>query len=166
LNDENIKSSEISGLNDIMTSFLEKNILLGGKNIDKLKNNKNIFLFYELIFNNHTQLALNEIFILDIIKNLLDKNPELHLIIQLADDDLYSKGKFKFHEVSKFALEKSENVLKFISTETNKHQIHLFSNSSFRIKDNNYESIVSNFKMKVSYERVTKLFNITEEDPV
>ena len=166
LNDENIKASEISGLNDIMTSFLKKNILLGGKNIDKLKNNKNIFLFYELIFNNHTQLALNEIFILDIIKNLLDKNPELHLIIQLADDELYSKGKFKFHEVSKFALEKSENVLKFISTETNKHQIHLFSNSSFRIKDNNYESIVSNFKMKVSYERVTKLFNITEEDPV
>ena len=166
LNDENIKASEISGLNDIMNSFLEKNILLGGKNIDKLKNNKNIFLFYELIFNNHTQLALNEIFILDIIKNLLDKNPELHLIIQLADDDLYSKGKFKFHEVSKFALEKTENVLKFISSESNKHQIHLFSNSSFRIKDNNYESIVSNFKMKVSYERVTKLFNITEEDPV
>ena len=166
MEDENIKASEIKGLNDIMNSFLEKNILLGGKNIDKFKNNKNIFLFYELIFNNHTQLALNEIFILDIIKNLLDKNPELHLIIQLADDELYSKGKFKFHEVSKFALEKSENVLKFISTEENKHQIHLFSNSSFRLKDNDYENIVSNFKMKVSYEKVTKLFHITEEDPV
>ena len=44
LNDENIKASEISGLNDIMNSFLEKNILLGGKNIDKLKNNKKYFL--------------------------------------------------------------------------------------------------------------------------
>ena len=87
------------------------------KNLDKLRNNKNIFLFYELIFNNHTQLALNEIFILDIIKYLLEKNPEIHLIIQISDDDLYSKGKFKFHEVSKFALEKSENVIKFISTE-------------------------------------------------
>ena len=109
---------------------------------------------------------MNEIFILDIIKYLLEKNADLHLIIQLADDDLYSKGKFKFHEVSKFALEKAENVLKFISTEKNKHQIHIFSNSSFRLKDNNYESLVSNFKMKVSYERLTKLFNITEEDPI
>jgi tryptophanyl-tRNA synthetase len=134
--------------------------------IDKLRNNKNIFLFYELIFNNHTQLALNEIFVLDIIKYLLEKNPEIHLIIQISDDELYSKGKFKFHEVSKFALEKSENVIKFISTEKNKNQIHIFANSSFRLKDNNYESLVSNFKMKVSYDKVTKLFNITEDDPV
>ena len=66
LGDDNLKSSEIIGLNEIMNSFLEKDILVGGKNLDKLKNNKNIFLFYELIFNNHTQLALNEIFILDI----------------------------------------------------------------------------------------------------
>jgi hypothetical protein len=64
-----------------MNSFIEKNILIGWKNLDKLRNNKNIFLFYELIFNNHTQLALNEIFILDIIKYLLEKNPEIHLII-------------------------------------------------------------------------------------
>ena len=90
----------------------------------------------------------------------------MHLIIQLADDDLYSKGKFKFHEVSKFALEKCENVIKFISTEKNKSQIHIFSNSSFRLKDNHFEGIVSNFKMKISYEKVTKLFNISEEDPV
>ena len=166
LNDESIKSSEIKGLNDIMNSFMEKNILLGGKNVDKLKNNKNIFLLYELIFNNHTQLALNEVFILDIIKSLLDQNPDLHLIIQLADDDLYSKGKFKYHEVSKFALEKCENVIKFISTEKNKSQIHIFSNSTFRLKDHDFESRVSNFKMKVSYEKLTKLFNITEEDPV
>ena len=149
-----------------MKSFMEKNILLGGKNLDNLRNNKDVFLFYELIFNNHTQLSLNEIFILDIIKYLLEKNPELHLIIQLADDDLYSKGKFKFHEVSKFALEKTENVIKYISTEQIKNQIHIFSNSSFRLLDNNFESIVSNFKMKVSYERITKLFNITEEDPI
>ena len=166
LGDDNLKSSEIIGLNEIMNSFLEKDILVGGKNLDKLKNNKNIFLFYELIFNNHTQLALNEIFILDIIKNLLEKNPDLHLIIQISDDDLYSKGKFKFHEVSKFALEKTENVLKYISTEKNKNQIHIFSNSSFRLKDTNFESIVSNFKMKISYEKVIKLFNITEDDPV
>ena len=166
IDDDNLKSSEINGLNEIMKSFLEKDILLGGKNIDKLKNNKNIFLFYELVFNNHTQLALNEIFILDIIKNLLEKNPDLHLIIQISDDDLYSKGKFKFHEVSKFALKKIENVLKFISTENNHKRIHIFSNSSFRLKDNDYESIVSNFKMQISYEKVTKLFNISEDDPV
>ncbi len=101
-----------------------------------------------------------------LIKNLLEKNQDLHLIIQIADDDLYSKGKFKFHEVSKFALEKTENVLKYISTEKNKNQIHIFSNSSFRLKDTNFESIVSNFKMKISYEKVIKLFNITEDDPV
>ena len=133
LGDDNLKSSEIIGLNEIMNSFLEKDIL---------------------------------VFILDIIKNLLEKNPDLHLIIQISDDDLYSKGKFKFHEVSKFALEKTENVLKYISTEKNKNQIHIFSNSSFRLKDNNFESIVSNFKMKISYEKVIKLFNITEDDPV
>ena len=166
LNDENIEKSEINGLKEIMNSFLEKNILLGGKNIDKLKSNKSIFLFYELIFNDHTQLAVNEVFILDIIKNLLEQNPSLHLIIQLADDDLYSKGKFKFHEVTKFALEKCENVLKYISTEKNKPQIHIFSNTTFRLKENNFENLVSNLKMKISYEKVIKLFNISEEDPV
>ena len=166
IKEENLNSIIINGLNDIIKSFKEKDILLGGKNIDNLKNNKDIFLFYELIFNNHTQLSLNEIFILDIIKNILEKNQELHLIIQLADDDLYSKGKFKFHEVSKFALEKTENVIKYITTEQIKNQIHIFSNSSLRLIDNNFESIVSNFKMKVSYERISKLFNITEEDPI
>ena len=161
-----MNSSELVGLNDIFNTFIPKNILLGGKNIEKLKSNKKIFLFYELIFNNHTQLALNEIFILNIIKNLLEKNNDLHLVIQIADDDLYSKGKFKFHEVSKFAIEKAENLLKFLSTEKIKKQIHIFSNSSFRLKDNNFENEVSNFKMKVSYEKVCKLFNITEDDPI
>ena len=33
LNDENIKSSDINGLNDLMNSFIEKNILIGGKNL-------------------------------------------------------------------------------------------------------------------------------------
>ena len=166
LNDENIKSSEIKGLDNLLNSLIERNVLCGGRNIEKLKNNKKIFLFYELIFNEHTHLALNEIFILDIIKNLLKENPDLNLIIQVADDEFYSKGKFKFNQVSKFALEKLENVLKYLTTESTKNKIHVFSNASFRLKDNNYESLVSNFKMKVSYERLTKLFNITEEDPI
>ena len=160
LNDENLKTCELVGLNDILNSFIQKQILLGGKNIDKLKNNKKIFLFYELIFNNHTQLALNEIFILNIIRNLLEKNNELHLVIQINDDELYSTGKFTFHGVSKFAIEKTENVIKYLTSEKIKNQIHIFSNSSFRLKDNNYESDVSNFKMKVSYEKVTKLFKM------
>ena len=90
----------------------------------------------------------------------MEKNNELHLVIQINDDELYSKGKFKFHEVSKFAIEKTENVIKYLTSEKIKNQIHIFSNSSFRLKDNNYESDVSNFKMKVSYEKVTKLFKM------
>jgi len=165
-NDENIKSSEIKGLDNILKLFIDKKVLCGGRNIEKLKSNKKIFLFYELIFNDHINLALNEIFILDIIKSLLKENPDLNLIIQIADDELYSKGKFKFNQVSKFAMEKLENVLKYLTSEDTKYKIHVFSNTSFRLKDNNYESLVSNFKMKVSYERLTKLFNITDDDPV
>ena len=165
-NDENIKSSEIKGLDNILNLLIDKKVLCGGRNIEKLKSNKKIFLFYELIFNDHINLALNEIFILDIIKSLLKENPDLNLIIQIADDELYSKGKFKFNQVSKFAMEKLENVLKYLTSEDTKYKIHVFSNTSFRLKDNNYESLVSNFKMKVSYERLTKLFNITDDDPV
>ena len=165
-NDENIKSSEIKGLDNILKLLIDKKVLCGGRNIEKLKSNKKIFLFYELIFNDHINLALNEIFILDIIKSLLKENPDLNLIIQIADDELYSKGKFKFNQVSKFAMEKLENVLKYLTSEDTKYKIHVFSNTSFRLKDNNYESLVSNFKMKVSYERLTKLFNITDDDPV
>ena len=166
LNDENIKSSEIKGLDYILNSLIEKKVLCGGRNIEKLKNNKKIFLFYELIFNDHTNLALNEIFLLDIIKSLLKENPDLNLIIQIADDEFYYKGKFKFNQVSKFAMEKLENVLKYLTSDSKKYKIHVFSNTSFRLKDNNYESLVSNLKMKISFERVTKLFNITEDDPV
>ena len=166
MNDENIKASEIKGLENILNSLIQKKAFCGGRNVEKLKNNKKIFLFYELLFNDHTGLALNEIFLLDIMKSLLKENPDLNLIIQIADDDLYSKGKFKFNQVSKFALEKIENVLKYLTNSSEKLKIHVFSNSSFRLKDNNYESLVSNFKMKVSYERLTKLFNITEDDPV
>jgi len=166
LNDENIKSSEIKGLENVLKPFIEKKSLCGGRNIDKLKNNKKVFLFYELLFNDHTSLALNEIVILDILKNLLKENPDLHLVIQIADDECYSKGKFKFNQVMKFAVDKLENVLKYLTSESSQNKIHVFSNSSFRLKDNNFESLVSNFKMKVSYERLTKLFNITEEDPV
>lgn len=165
-NDENIKSSEIKGLDNILKLLIDKKVLCGGRNIEKLKNNKKIFLVYELIFNDHINLALNEIFILDIIKSLLKENPDLNLIIQIADDELYSKGKFKFNQVSKFAMEKLENVLKYLTSGDTKLKIHVFSNTSFRLKDNNYESLVSNFKMKVSFERLTKLFNITDDDPV
>ena len=164
LND--IKSTEIKGLDNILYSFIEKKALCGGRNIEKLENNKKLFLFYELIFNDHTNLALNEIVLLDIIKSILKENPDLNLIIQISDDDFYSRGKYKFTQVSKFALEKLEKVLKYLTDESSKYKIHVFSNSSFRLKDNNYESLVSNFKMKVSYEKVTKLFNITEDDPV
>lgn len=165
-NDENIKSSEIKGLDNILKLLIDKKVLCGGRNIEKLKSNKKIFLVYELIFNDHINLALNEIFILDIIKSLLKENPDLNLIIQIADDELYSKGKFKFNQVSKFAMEKLENVLKYLTSGDTKFKIHVFSNTSFRLKDNNYESLVSNFKMKVSFERLTKLFNITDDDPV
>lgn len=166
LNDENIKSSELNGLENILKSYIEKKSFCGGRNIEKLKNNKKLFLLYELLFNDHTSLALNEIVIFDILKSLLKENPDLHLIIQIADDDLYSKGSFKFNQVSKFALEKLENVLKYLTNGSQNSNIHVFSNTSFRLKDNNYESLVSNFKMKVSYEKVTKLFNITDEDSV
>jgi hypothetical protein len=165
LNDENIKSSEIKGLDTILNLLIEKKVLCGGRNIEKLKSNKKVFLLYELIFNDHTSLSLNEIFLLDIMKSLLKDNPDLHLIIQIADDELYAKGKFKFTQVSKFALEKLEKVLKYLTSESN-YKIHVFSNTSFRLKDNNYESLVSNFKMKVSYEKLTKLFNITDDDPI
>ena len=166
LNDENIKSSEIKGLDNILNPLIEKKAFCGGRNIEKLKNNKKIFLFYELIFNDHTNLALNEIFLLDIIKSLLKENPDLNLIIQIADDEFYYKGQFKFNQVSKFAMEKLENVLKYLTNDSTKSKIHVFSNTSFRLKDNNYESLVSNLKMKISFERVTKLFNITDDDPV
>ena len=166
LNNENIKCSEIKGLDTILNSLIERKVLCGGRNLEKLKESKKIFLFYELIFNDHTSLALNEIFLLDIIKNILKENPDMNLIIQIADDDLYSKGKLKFNQVSKFAIEKVENVLKYLNDESAKYKIHIFSNSSFRLKDHNYESLVSNFKMQVSYERLTKLFSITDDDPV
>ena len=63
-------------------------------------------------------------------------------------------------------MEKLENVLKYLTSDSTKYKIHVFSNTTFRLKDNNYESLVSNLKMKISFERVTKLFNITEDDPV
>ena len=153
-------------MDNILKSYIEKKSLCGGRNIEKLKNNKKIFLLYELLFNDHTNLALNEIVILDILKSLLKENPDLHLIIQIADDELYTKGTFKFNQVSKFAIEKLENVLKYLTNGAQNNNIHVFSNTSFRLKDNNFESLVSNFKMKVSYEKVTKLFNISEDDPV
>ena len=165
LNDENIKKSEIKGFENLLNLLNEKKILCGGRNIEKLKSNKKVFLFYELIFNDHINLSLNEIFILDLIKSILKENPDLHLIIQIMDDELYSKGKFKFNQVSKFAIDKVEKVLKYLTSESN-YKIHVFSNTSFRLKDNNYESLVSNFKMKVSFEKLTKLFNITEDDPI
>ena len=167
LNDENIKASEVKGLDSILNALIEKKVLCGGKNIEKLKGNAKLFLLYELIFNDHTSLALNELFLLDIIKSILKENPDINLIIQIADDDLYSKGKFKYNQVSKFGIEKVENVLKYLTDgESTKYKIHIFSNTSFRLKDHNYESLVSNFKMKVSFEKVTKLFNITDDDPV
>lgn len=165
---ESVKTCGITNFEKIFQPLIERKTLLGTKNLEKLNENKKFFIFYELVFDEHTALSLSDLVILKIIREILTENPDTHLIIQLADDELYCSGKYNFHQVTKLGFEKLENVLKFINNNNilSTSRVHVFSNRNFRLKNNFYESIVSNFKMTVSYDKVKKLFNVSEDDPV
>ena len=166
LDDGNIKSCGLKNLDKVINPLIERKILCGAKNLAKLKDNKKLFLLYELVFNEHTQLCTSDIFLLNVIKNIMVENPETNLIIQLADDELYYQGKYNFTQVSRYALEKLENVLKLLLSNIENPKIHVFSTTTFHIKDNDFENLVSDLMMKISFERLTTLFHITEDDPV
>ena len=152
--------------------LINRNLLFAERNLDKLNENKNFFILYELFVSENTSLCLSEIIILNIIKNIMQSNQKIHLIIQIADDDylIETTGKFNFKQIKKFSEEKIENVLAILLDSDNKEymnkNIHIFSNYFFRTFCHNFESLVSDFKMQVNYEKVVKLFNITEDDSV
>ena len=149
--------------------LLKRNLIFAERNLEKLNENQNFFILYELLLSENTSLCLSEIIILNIIKNIMQSNQKIHLIIQIADDEflIESTGKFSFKQIKNFSEEKIKNVLSILyDSENMKNNIHIFSNYSFRTFCKNYESLVSDFKMQIIYKKVVELFNITEDDSV
>ena len=154
----------------MIQNLLKRNLIFAERNLEKI--NKNFFILYELLLSENTSLCLTEIIILNIIKNIMQSNQKIHLIIQIADDEflMESTGKFSFKQIKNFSEIKIQNVLSILfdseTKEYMKNNIHIFSNYSFRTFCNNYESLVSDFKMQVLYKKVVELFNITEDDSI
>ena len=96
----------------------------------------------------------------------MQSNQKIHLIIQIADDEflMESTGKFSYKQIKNFSEGKVQNVLSILfdseTKEFMKKNIHIFSNYSFPTFCNNFESLVSYFKMQVQYKKVVELFNI------
>ena len=71
----------------IIQILLKRNLIFAERNLEKLNENQNFFILYELLLSENTSLCLSEIIILNIIKNIKQSNQKIHLIIQIADDE-------------------------------------------------------------------------------
>lgn len=157
--------------NTIIPQYIKRQLLLHAKNLSSLdsSSDKDIFLLYELLPTEQPALTVADIVQLSLIKSLLI-NLQTHLIIQIADEEAYASNKFNLNQITKFSKDKLSNVLAFIIPKEHgepvSQRIHVFSNRQFRLVNNHYETFVSQYKMKVPYDKVKTLFNLTEDDNV
>ena len=165
-----LKNNFLKSQSKMIQNLLNRKLIFAERNLEKI--NENFFILYELLLSENTSLCLTEILVLNIIKNIMQSNQKVHLIIQIADDEflMESTGKFSYKQIKIFSEEKVQNVLSILfdseTKEFMKKNIHIFSNYSFRTFSNNFESLVSDFKMQILYKKVVELFNISEEDSI
>ena len=152
-----------------LLELIDRKIILSQYNLEEIANTKNFFILYELIPTEHTALTLNDIVQLRIIKWIMT-SCNCHCVIQIADEETFAYSKIKFSQIKKIALEKLSNVLSLLlgenPTAEQEGKIHVFFNREFRLQNNKYESLVSQYKMKVTYDTVKNLFKITDDDSV
>lgn len=158
--------------NTIIPQYIKRQLLLYSKNIsslDNITNDKDIFLLYELIPTEQPALTVADIVQLSLIKSML-LNLQTHLIIQIADEEAYATNKFNLNQITKLSNDKLSNILTFIipneQNENVSQRVHVFFNRQFRLVNNEYETVVSQYKMKVPYDKVKTLFNLSEDDNV
>ena len=155
--------------NGELNELIHRKLLVSERNLEALANAKNFFILYELIPSEVTSLTVNDIIQLRIIKWIMSSTG-CHLIIQIADEETYTYTKMNFYQIKKISEEKLKSILSVLlgekATSARDEKIHIFYNRDFRVSNRKYESLVSQYKMKVTYDKVTSLFNITEEDNV
>lgn len=147
--------------------LVKRKIIQVEKNITKEDLSKPFFILYELIPDEKTALCLYDIVQLQIIKMFL-KQAKNHLIIQIADEEVFAYTKKQFSQIHKNALEKLKSVISYLIEEAPEleKQIHVFYNRELHLHNRIYEEKVSFYKMKVTYDKIKSLFSLTEEDNI
>ena len=83
----NPENNFLKSQSKLIQILLKRNLIFAERNLEKLNENQNFFILYELLLSENTSLCLSEIIILNIIKNIMQSNQKIHLIIQIADDE-------------------------------------------------------------------------------
>lgn len=144
-------------------NLVKRKIIAYEKNIHKLVQNNKFFILYELQNLNHTDLCLTDIIILKAIKSLLNSNPDIHLIIQLSDEELLNNNKdYNVTQIKDFSKEKLDKIINYLNIDLNK--LHIFSTIDFHSSNSLFESQYNKLKSYINKNKLKKNFNIAENE--
>ena len=77
-----LENNFLKSQSKMIQNLLNRKLIFAERNLEKI--NENFFILYELLLSENTSLCLTEILVLNIIKNIMQSNQKVHLIIQIA----------------------------------------------------------------------------------